>query len=198
MCSLFSLLQNVSRPSPNAVTLVIDDLLLMPAQVSDYNDWFELRKSSYKHLTRWEAGWDEKAASRASFVKRVRLDQLHMTAKKRLPLLIHLRKDNRLIGGVSLFDIHHGNRRSASVGYWLGEPYTGRGYATKAVKGIVDYGFDALELVKVNAACQPGNVASQQVLRNCGFEREGLAKSYLKINGEWRDHELWALIMEKN
>ena len=65
-----------------------------------------------------------------------------------------------------------------------------------AVALAADFAFEELRLHRLEAACLPTNVASIRVLRANGFQEEGLARSYLKINGEWRDHLLFALLAD--
>ena len=67
---------------------------------------------------------------------------------------------------------------------------------TEAVHGACSFAFDHLSLHRIEAATLPHNEASQGVLLRCGFEEEGLARRYLKINGRWQDHRLFALLRE--
>jgi ribosomal-protein-alanine N-acetyltransferase len=82
----------------------------------------------------------------------------------------------------------------ASLGYWAGERYAGKGYTTAAVRAVVRHAFEDLELHRVEAACQPDNFASRRVLEKAGFIQEGAARAYLKINGDWRDHLLFGIV----
>jgi len=61
---------------------------------------------------------------------------------------------------------------------------------------ILNYAFVRLELHRVEANIQPGNVASIALVRRAGFTQEGYSRRYLKISGRWRDHERWALLAE--
>ena len=61
-------------------------------------------------------------------------------------------------------------------------------------KGLTDFAFGDLGLHRLEAACLPENHASQRVLEKCGFQKEGYARSYLKINGRWADHVLFGLV----
>ena len=80
-------------------------------------------------------------------------------------------------------------RKSAELGYWVGEPYWGRGIATKAVARIVQYGFDELNLVRIFAGAFEYNVGSMKVLERNGFEKEGIAKkAVLKNEKFWDEH----------
>jgi ribosomal-protein-alanine N-acetyltransferase len=72
--------------------------------------------------------------------------------------------------------------------------HAGHGYTTAAVRAVVRYAFEDLDLHRVEAACQPDNIASRRVLEKCGFTQEGIARAYLKINGQWRDHLLFGIV----
>ena len=65
---------------------------------------------------------------------------------------------------------------------------------TAAVRAVVPFVFDSLELHRLEAACLPSNTASMRLLERVGFKREGLARQYLRINGDWCDHVLYALL----
>ncbi|WP_428674636.1 GNAT family N-acetyltransferase, partial [Roseibium sp.] len=82
--------------------------------------------------------------------------------------------------------------QAVTLGYWMGEPFAGNGYMTEAVAVAVRYAFDELRLHRVEAACIPDNTRSIRLLEKAGFEREGLMRSYLKIDGRWCDHFLYA------
>ena len=75
-------------------------------------------------------------------------------------------------------------------------PANGRGLATRAVAAIVAEAFGPIGLHRVEAGTQPENLASQRVLEKNGFVRIGLAPSYLRIAGEWRDHILYQRVAD--
>jgi len=127
-----------------------------------------------------------------AFRQRIQADQLQMSARRRVALLIFKQNTGDLVGGISLADIRHGNRRSAVIGYWIGQDYTRQGHTFASIQAMLAFSFDTLNLNRIEAACQPGNIASRNLLIKAGFTREGLARDYLKINGKWRDHEIWA------
>jgi ribosomal-protein-alanine N-acetyltransferase len=103
-------------------------------------------------------------------------------------------RSGRLTGGITLGNIRHGVAQSGHIGYWIGERFAGQGLMVDAVKLVISFAFDSLRLHRLEAACIPGNARSIRVLEKAGFQREGLLKSYLKINGVWQDHYLYALI----
>jgi [ribosomal protein S5]-alanine N-acetyltransferase len=76
----------------------------------------------------------------------------------------------------------------------VGAHYAKQGYMTAAVRAVVPFVFDTLELHRLEAACLPSNTASMRLLEKTGFQREGLARRYLRINGVWQDHLLYALL----
>lgn len=174
--------------------LVADPLILRPARASDFDAWHGLREQSRAHLTQWEPDWRDEEATRPAFTRRLRADQMHMRANRRFAFLVFTQHDQTLVGGVTLTDIRMGNRCSGVIGYWLGERFCRQGYASGAVMAVLQFGHETLGLKRIEAACQPGNLASISLLSRLAFEREGLARDYLKINDKWRDHEIWAHI----
>ena len=95
---------------------------------------------------------------------------------------------------MTLGNVRRGVAQSGTLGYWIGEPFARQRYMTDALDVIISFSFQTLELHRLEAACLPTNAASQGVLRKLGFKEEGYARKYLRINGEWCDHLLFALI----
>ena len=99
-----------------------------------------------------------------------------------------------LVGGLTLCNVRRGVTQSCTLGYWIGAKHSRQGYMTAAVRAVVPFVFDSLELHRLEAACLPTNAASIKLLEKTGFQREGLARRYLRINGLWQDHLLYALL----
>ena len=97
----------------------------------------------------------------------------------------------RIAGTVSLSNIVPDPLQSATLGYWVTERATGRGLATRAVGELIGIAFEELGLHRIEAGTLVDNIPSQRVLEKNGFERIGLARRYLQIAGEWRDHLLF-------
>jgi ribosomal-protein-alanine N-acetyltransferase len=102
----------------------------------------------------------------------------------------------RAVGIVNISDIVLGAFHSAYLGYYGMGWCAGRGLMTQAVGLAVRYAFDTLGLHRVEANIQPGNVRSIALVRRLGFSREGFSPRYLRIGGEWRDHERWARLAD--
>ncbi|WP_240628466.1 GNAT family N-acetyltransferase [Bacillus salacetis] len=107
---------------------------------------------------------------------------------------IYLSREDRLIGTINLFQVLRGSLQSAFIGYFLDHGHNGRGYATEAAKLIVQFGFAELRLHRIEAGVMPHNVGSIRVLEKSGFQKEGIARKNVRINGKWEDHQVLAII----
>jgi len=105
---------------------------------------------------------------------------------------------NELIGDVSLFQIFRGALESCLIGYSLDKQHNGKGYATEAVSLAVRFAFDELKLHRIEAGVMLTNIGSMRVLEKVGFHKEGIAQKNVKINGQWEDHQILAIISDKN
>lgn len=167
---------------------------LRPPSMADYGAWAELRALSREHLKPWEPLWPRDELTRGSFRRRIRHYQREMREDLGYSYFVFRHADDVLMGGISLSNLRRGVTQAASLGYWLGLPHVRRGHMTDAVLTLRRHAFQVLKLHRIEAASQPNNLASISVLDRCGFAREGLARDYLKINGEWQDHLLFAVI----
>ena len=110
--------------------------------------------------------------------------------------LICVNENNAIAGTITLSQIFRKAFCNAYLGYLLGAKFTGKGRMTEAVELILKHAFTNLKLHRVEANVQPQNAPSINVLKRCGFTKEGFSPKYLKISGRWRDHERWAIIKE--
>jgi ribosomal-protein-alanine N-acetyltransferase len=181
----------------SAVTLRGRGVWLRPPLMGDYAAWAELRAMSRDHLTPWEPVWQRDELTRSAYRRRLRHYQREAREDLGYAFLIFADADDTLVGGLTLSNVRRGVTQAAVLGYWLGKPYTGRGYMTEAVRSAVGFGFDSLHLHRLEAATMPHNIASIRVLEHNGFRREGFARRLLKINGVWEDHVLHALLNDE-
>jgi ribosomal-protein-alanine N-acetyltransferase len=107
-----------------------------------------------------------------------------------------LRSEGRLVGVVNVDNIVLRAFCSAHLGYYAFRGMEGRGLMTEGVALVLGHAFDRLGLHRLEANIQPDNSRSIAVVRRLGFVQEGFSKRYLRVNGEWRDHERWALTIE--
>jgi [ribosomal protein S5]-alanine N-acetyltransferase len=107
------------------------------------------------------------------------------------------RHDGAIAGVINVSQIFLGSFRSAYLGYYAGAPFAGQGYMNEGLRLVTRHAFRRLGLHRLEANIQPGNRASIRLARRGGFRREGFSPRYLKIFGRWRDHERWALIVDR-
>ena len=98
------------------------------------------------------------------------------------------------VGNISLMRGQDVYRKSAEIGYFIGEPYWNKGIASTAVTLITEYGFNHLGLIRIDTGVFEYNTASQRVLEKCGFTKEGIfSKSVFKQNKFWDEVSLKVL-----
>ena len=171
-----------------------DRVLLRTPQMTDYPGWAELRAQSRDFLTPWEPLWASDELSRASFRRRIRHYMRDLREDMGYALFIFSAATDTLVGGLTLCNVRRGVTQACTLGYWVGAPYARQGYMTAAVRAVVPFVFDSLELHRLEAACLLANAASIRLLEKTGFTREGVARRYLRINGAWQDHLLYGLV----
>jgi [ribosomal protein S5]-alanine N-acetyltransferase len=175
-------------------TIVGDGVELRAPEMRNFEAWATLRERSRTFLEPWEPSWPPGDLTRAAFRARMRRYARDVRSDAAFPFFIFRRADDVLLGGLTLGQVRRGVAQAASLGYWMGEPYAGKGYMTASVRALAPYVFQTLRLRRIEAACLPTNIASIRLLERVGFQREGLARSYLCIAGEWRDHLLYAML----
>lgn len=104
--------------------------------------------------------------------------------------------DGALAGRIRLSVVVRGPWQNANLGYYVDRAANGRGIGTEAVGLVVGLAFDSLGLHRVQAGVMPRNAASIRILAKNGFREVGLAPRYLRINGRWEDHVLFAITRE--
>ena len=182
-----------SEPLP---TVEGEGVYLRAPQMSDYSEWTTLREASRAFLTPWEPTWPSDDLSRSAFRRRLRRYAEDVAADRSYPFIVFREADGAMIGGVTLANVRRGIVQAGTIGYWVGQPHANRGYMTAALRVLLPSLFGELNLHRVEAACIPSNAPSIRVLEKCGFNREGLARRYLCINGVWQDHLLFGLLHE--
>jgi [ribosomal protein S5]-alanine N-acetyltransferase len=171
-----------------------DGVFLRYPQMPDYAAWAALRNESREFLAPWEPVWAADELSRSAFRRRIRRYQREIRGDLAYPFFVFRKVDNVLMGGCTLSNVRRGVTQSAALGYWIGERYARHGYMYAALTATLPFVFHVLALHRLEAACIPENEASRALLRKVGFREEGRARRYLQINGEWRDHVLFALL----
>ena len=105
--------------------------------------------------------------------------------------------DNELIGAIGIEPCYDINRYAGEVGYWLGEPFWGKGIATSAVKIFIKYAFESYDLLKIFAHVFSSNPASERVLEKAGFKLEGKLRNQIVKRGKVLDQLVYGLLREE-
>ena len=167
---------------------------LRPPRHSDFRAWVALRRASEGFLRPWEPAWADDHLSRRAFTNRVIWARRSVSGGTGLPLFLVRRQDATLLGAITLDNVRRGPAQAASLGYWVGAPFARQGYMREAITALAGHAFATLDLSRLEAACLPDNAASRGVLESAGFKYEGVAQSYLQIDGRWRNHVLYAML----
>jgi len=120
-----------------------------------------------------------------------------MDSKREFTFGIYELRTNNLIGHIALYAVKRLPYSSAFVGYAMDEIYIGKGIVTEAVKMVVRFAFEQVGLHRVEAYVSTQNSASIRVLEKSGFQREGLLRKLLYINGQWVDHYMYACLEDE-
>jgi ribosomal-protein-alanine N-acetyltransferase len=170
---------------------------LHPLRWRDAGEWSRLRLANEGWLSPWEptsaVPWTQRhtpAAYRA--MRRV----VNGRARHGTSLPFAVRVEGRLAGQVTLDNVVRGALRSGYLGYWIDRAVAGRGMTSLAVALVCDHAFGDVGLHRVEADIRPENLPSQRLVERLGFQREGLLRRYLDIDGAWRDHYAYALLAE--
>lgn len=172
-------------------------VLLRPPRASDYPVWSELRAVSRDYLQPWEPAWPDDDLTRAAYRRRLGVYAREMELGHAWPFFILDPTGRTLLGAITLSNVRRGVADTGTLGYWIGQPYAGKGLATAAVRAVAGFAFRSVRLHRLEASCLPTNLASRRVLERVGFRKEGEARAYLKINGAWADHILFGLVSDE-
>ena len=168
--------------------------LLSPPIHRDFDQWVALREKSIEFLEPWEPSWTADHLSKKNFLNRVYWSKKSIRDKIALPVFMFERNSGTLLGAITLDNIRRGPSQAGTLGYWIGQTFARNGFMKESIGALVHYAFHSLDLSRLEAACLPENIASRTVLEKSNFKYEGVAQSYLQINGRWRNHVLYSCL----
>jgi [ribosomal protein S5]-alanine N-acetyltransferase len=173
------------------------DVYLRYPRIIDYQGWSRLRQESREFLTPWEPSWASDELTKGAFRRRIKRYQRETRLDSAYAFFVFRSSDDALMGGCTLSNVRRGVTQCCALGYWIGLRFARQGYMFDAVRALIPFIFSTLGLHRIEAACLPVNEASKNLLIKAGFHQEGVARRYLQINGEWRDHVLFALLEDE-
>ena len=170
---------------------------IRPSAMADLDELVTLRIANRDHTGPWEPLREETFYTAAGQRLELELDVQAWGNGSAFPFAVLDTSDHdRLIGRVALSNVVRGPWQNANLGYWIDRSVAGRGHASEAVRLVLDFAFGRAGLHRVQPAIMPRNQRSRRVVEKCGFRHEGVALKYLKINGVWEDHDLYAMTVD--
>lgn len=205
---ILSKVKKATNPQLPVINIFGEKVLVRPIKESDLKSWQNVRGENQNYLQPYEPLWPSDCLTAEFFHSMYVQIAKDWNADRRYCFLIFTAKEDqenntphrkpadqytKLIGGVNINNVQRGVTQCASFGYWLAENAQGNGYMTDALRGLLKFSFTVLKLNRINISCMPHNTPSINIARRLGFDEEGFAKKYIKINGKWEDHVLFGL-----
>jgi ribosomal-protein-alanine N-acetyltransferase len=181
-------------------------LVLHPMRPADSRALRELRDQNPAWLSWWEytdpgqlqAGQPAAKQSASLLSRGASFLQARLDARSGTAFHWAVRYSEQVVGQVSVLEILWGaSRRCARIGYWVAEPWAGRGIIPASVAMVVDHCFLDMGLHRLEACIDPDNAASLRVAEKLGFHSEGIRFRDTHINGAWRNHICYAITAEE-
>ncbi|MBB6480552.1 ribosomal protein S5-alanine N-acetyltransferase [Spirochaeta isovalerica] len=162
-----------------------------PSLINPVSEYYRVNAD---FLRPWEPAREESYFTREAFCERLELAEKNFHSGMSVQLAAFDRMSGNLAGIVNFTGIIRGPFQACFLGYSLSESFQGRGYMHEILTTAIAYMFNEKRLHRIMANYMPRNGRSGRLLEKLGFEREGLARDYLLINGKWEDHILTSLI----
>ncbi len=172
--------------------LTVRGLELRPVETGDCRALFQLTAANRSNLRIW-LPWLDGIEGPADTAKFIEISRRNLADGTGLILAILLK--GRVIG---VIDFHHldGINRKASIGYWLGERWCGMGLMSESVARLVEYGFQTLELNRIEIRVAPENKRSRRIPERLGFREEGRIRQAEWLYDHFVDHQIYGLLRE--
>lgn len=185
------------RAWPNRLTSGTDPAVrLRPIRRSDASAWRAVRRRNVAWFSPWDAtvppGGDARPTTFGTLVRRQR-----RAARRGTTYPFVLEVDGTFAGQVTVNNIVRGSAQFGSVGYWLDQAQAGRGVMPRAVAMVIDHCFFTAGLHRLEICIRPENSNSLRVVEKLGIREIGFAPRFLHIDGDWRDHRIYAVTKEE-
>ncbi|WP_448568187.1 GNAT family N-acetyltransferase [Thalassotalea ganghwensis] len=171
-----------------------ENLVITILKPEEYWYLLNYEKHNQSHLAQWEPLREESYYNDKTAKERVKTNYQNFLAGTCLPFVGLDKKTSEVLALATFSNIVYGVFRACNLGYSIDERYQGKQLMHEMLSASIDYVFNELKLHRIMANYMPSNIRSANLLQRLGFEQEGLAKSYLKIAGQWQDHILTSKI----
>jgi len=179
------------QPLPRLTTR---DLVITVLQPADYALLQNYYRDNEQHLAPWEPLRESDYHQGAEVQKRLTRALTGFSQGRELHFAAYKPGQEEIVALATYSNLIHGAFQACYLGYSIAEKYQGQGLMAQMLIATNAFVFEQLGMHRIMANYMPENVRSERLLMRLGFEKEGLAKSYLKISGKWRDHVLSAKI----
>jgi ribosomal-protein-alanine N-acetyltransferase len=177
------------------ITLESERLKIVSLDATDTEQFFDFLMRNKEFFRKWSPAYEENYYSVWYHKAWLESIEREMKEGRQIKFGVYLKSNpNRIIGTVSFSNIIKGIFQSCFLGYRTDEHETNKGYISEAILRCVKYMFAEIMIHRIEANIMPANTASIRVMEKLGFENEGLAKKYLKVNGVWEDHFHYVLL----
>jgi len=177
------------------VVLRHGSLTLQPLRKRDHIAWTQLRKANMQWLQPWDSTPPNAGDTPPGFFSMQR--QHESDARRGICLPWAMWWEGTLIGQMFVGGITYGPVLGCFAGYWIDRRYAGRGITPLALSLAAVYAFDTCSLHRLEVSIRPENQASIRVAEKLGFVPEGVRRSFLHVDGAWRDHNIYAVIADE-
>ena len=178
----------------NSFVLTQGDISLRIVRTKDAKTIEGLVLGNREWLRPWEAT-NPYGPNSFDFKSQIRALLRQLERSEGMPFVILYQGE--IVGQLNVANILHGSVSSCVIGYWIAPEVAGKGITPTAVALAMDYMFNAVGIHRVEIDIRPENGASIRVVQKLGLRYEGLKKNYIHINGDWRDHYVFALTFEE-
>ncbi len=180
--------------SDNATFIRGEGVYLRPPEMHDFETWAGLRERSRGFLTPWEPTWPGDDLTRTAFRRRLRRQAQEIENDEGYPFLIFREGDDVLVGGLTLGQIKRGVAQAATLGYWMGAPHAGKGFMSRAVRAAVTSPLRRSGCIGSKPPACRIMIPPSGCSNAAGSSAKAMRVAYLRINGIWQDHLLYALL----
>jgi ribosomal-protein-alanine N-acetyltransferase len=179
-----------------AITLTTSRLVLTAPESGDAQDMLDYYQRNRFNFEPWEPGRDERFYTVEGMDARISSMKEKMLKQESLHLLLRAPGGRRIVGECGFTNIVRGPFQACHLGFSICREFQGKGLMHEGLQRAIEFVFNEFHLHRVMANYRPENERSHHLLRRLGFEEEGRARSYLYIDGQWRDHIMTSLINE--
>lgn len=181
----------ITMLSAMAIKLKVDDSIVL--DLIDYHHaetLYQLVKLNRQHLREW-LPWVDHMRSVDDFRKYINSSKQRYANHTETGYVVMA--NNVMIGRLGLYNIDLHNR-SASIGYWLGQQWLGRGIITRCCKAVIDEGFTRLHLNRIEIRAALENYKSQAIPERLGFKKEGIIRQGEFVNNQFVDLYVYSML----